>query len=217
MFDLSEDFSACGGPRKGTSRGVVGLDEGADLVDEVLGAEERSASDLALRDEGEPAFDLIEPGGIGRRVMDMEAWPCRDPGPDLGVFVDGIIVDDQVGVEVGRDTRLDELEEAQELLMPVAGAALRKNLAIGDVQGREQCRGAMANVIVGDAFEIAETERQAGLGAFERLDLGFLVDTEHDGMVRRIEIEPDDVPDLVDEQRIRRELEAFRAMRLNAE
>jgi len=80
MFDLSEDFSACGGPRKGTSRGVVGLDEGADLVDEVLGAEERSASDVALRDEGEPAFDLIEPGGIGRRVMDMEAWPCRDPG-----------------------------------------------------------------------------------------------------------------------------------------
>ncbi len=54
----------------------------------------------------------------------------------------------------------------------------------------------MPDVVVRDAFELAKPERQHGLGAFERLDLRFLVDAEHDGVVRRIETEPDDVLDL---------------------
>ena len=37
-----------------------------------------------------------------------------------------------------------------------------------------------------------------------------LVDAQHDGAIGRIEVEADDVPDLVDEQRISRELEALR-------
>jgi len=40
--------------------------------------------------------------------------------------------------------------------------------------------------------------------AVERLDLGLLVDAEHDRSLGRIEIEPDDVAHLVDELRIRR-------------
>jgi hypothetical protein len=50
-------------------------------------------------------------------------------------------------------------------------------------------------------------QRQAGLGAVERLDLALLVDGQHDGVRRRIDIEPDDVAQLVDEVGVVRELE----------
>ena len=51
----------------------------------------------------------------------------------------------------------------------------------------------------------------------ERLDLALLVDTEHQRAVRRRQIEPNDVVDLVHEQRIAGELEGLRAVRLHAE
>ena len=41
-----------------------------------------------------------------------------------------------------------------------------------------------------------------GLGALERLDLGLFVDREDDGVVRRVEVEPDDIADFLDEQRV---------------
>ena len=40
------------------------------------------------------------------------------------------------------------------------------------------------------------------------------LDAEHDRMVRWIHVQPDDVPHFVDQQRVGRQLEAFRAMRL---
>ena len=46
---------------------------------------------------------------------------------------------------------------------------------------------------------------------------GSLVDTEHQGAVRRRQIEPNDVADLVHEVRIAGELEGLRAVRLHAE
>ena len=45
-------------------------------------------------------------------------------------------------------------------------------------------------------------QRQAGLGPVERLDLALLVDRQHDGMRRRVDIEPDHVAQLVDELRV---------------
>ena len=44
--------------------------------------------------------------------------------------------------------------------------------------------------------DVAFLQRQAWLGAIERLDLALLVDREHDGMRRRIDVEPDHVAQL---------------------
>ena len=41
------------------------------------------------------------------------------------------------------------------------------------------------------------------------------VNAEHDGALGRVEVEPDDVEDLDDEQRVLRELEASLAVRRN--
>jgi hypothetical protein len=51
----------------------VGADEVVDFFDEIGGGIERAATDGALSDEGEEAFDLVEPGGIGGREVNVPA------------------------------------------------------------------------------------------------------------------------------------------------
>ena len=75
----------------------------------------------------------------------------------------------------------------------------------------------MALVVVRAPLRHARQHRQDRLCAVERLDLALLVDTEHQRAVRRRQIEAYDVADLVHEQRIARELERLRAVRLHAE
>ena len=60
--------------------------------------------------------------------------------------------------------------------MTVTGLALRHDFTGLDVQCRKQGGRAMALVVVGDPFHIAQTQRQQWLRALQRLDLALLVD-----------------------------------------
>ena len=86
--------------------------------------------------------------------------------------------------------------------------------AVEHVQRGKQRGGAVALVIVGHGAEPALLQRQAGLGAVERLDLALLVERQHDRVGGRVDIEPDHVPELLDEPGVVRELELAHAMRL---
>ncbi len=57
---------------------------------------------------------------------------------------------------------------------------------------RKQRRRSVPFVVVSHGSAAPLLERQAGLRAIQRLDLALLVGTEHDGMLRRVEIKPDD-------------------------
>ena len=57
-------------------------------------------------------------------------------------------------------------------------------------------------------------KRQAGLGAIQGLDLGFLVDRQNNGVSRRRHVEADDVLELGNEIRIVRSLEGAKTMGL---
>ena len=46
----------------------------------------------------EPAFHLVEPIGIGRGVVHVIAGPLRQPSAHLGMFVGGVVIDDQMKV-----------------------------------------------------------------------------------------------------------------------
>ena len=124
-------------PDEGGCFGIVGLDEGIDLGDEILGTDERAAADLTLGDEAEPAFDLVEPGGIGWREVDMEPGSLGQPGTGLWMFVGGIVVDHEMDIEIGWHVGVDMTEETQEFLVPMMGLALSEHLAVGDVEGGE--------------------------------------------------------------------------------
>lgn len=59
---------------------VVVIDERVDLALEVGHRLERTAADRLVGDQGEPALDLIEPGTVGWREMDVKAGSSRQPG-----------------------------------------------------------------------------------------------------------------------------------------
>jgi hypothetical protein len=72
---------------------------------------------------------------------------------------------------------------------------------------RRRGGGAVAHVVVAAALGHPGHQRQHRRRGVERLDLGLLVDAEHDRGVGGVEVKADDVSDLVDELRIGRELE----------
>ena len=71
------------------------------------------------------------------------------------MLVGRVVVDDEVDVESLGHGLIDALEEGEELLMAVARPALGEDRAGGDVEGGKQRGGAVADIIVGDAFDIA--------------------------------------------------------------
>ena len=83
------------------------------------------------------------------------------------------------------------------------------------VERGEQCRRAVALVVMRHGAGSALLDRQAGLCAVERLDLALLVDRENQRLVRRIEIETDDIAHLLDVLVIR-QLEGLHQVRLEA-
>jgi hypothetical protein len=129
------------------------------------------------------------PEGTQAAWRAVPARPRGEPGLDLGMLVGGVVVEDEVDLEVGRHGLPDRAQEAEELLVPVPRAALRQDGAVEQVEGGEQRGGAMAEVIVGHALDVAEAQRQQRLGTFERLDLAFLVETQDQRLVGRPQIQ----------------------------
>ena len=213
-FDLFEDRLGRGSPDKGPAAGVVVLDELLNPGDEFLDTFKGAPTNGPLGDEIEPDLHLIEPGGIRRREVHMIAGTRRQPAIDRRMLVRAVVVHDQMNIEIGRHTGVHALEKAQILLVAMAALADGQDLAGGDVQGGKEGRGAVAHVVVRDAFDVADAHRQQRLGSVQSLDLALLVDAEHHGLVRRVQIESDDVADLLHEERIGGELEVVLSMRL---
>src|SRR5207302_2641211 len=102
---------------------------------------------------------------------------------------------------------LDGVEEADELLMPVALHAAADDLAFQHVEGGEQGGRAVALIVVGHGPGAALLQGKARLGAIQSLDLRLLLEAEDDRVSGRIDIEADDVADLGGELGIVRKLE----------
>src|SRR5262245_36034627 len=99
-------------------------------------------------------------------------------------------------------TGVDLIEEADELLMPMALHIAADDGAVENVERGEQCRRAVALVVVRHRPGAPRLHRQSRLSAVEGLDLALLVDREYDGMGGRIDVETDHIPELFGERRI---------------
>ena len=126
----------------------------------------------------------------------------------------GVVVEDDVDLEIGIDAAFDGLDELQELLMPVPRHAFMDDMACGDVQGREEGGRAVPLVVVCHGAGSTLLQREARLGAVQSLDLAFLVEGEDHGVVRRIHVDAHHVVELLDEAGIAGELEASDLMGL---
>jgi hypothetical protein len=146
--------------------------------------------------------------------MEGAAWMPLPPRLHLRVLVRGVIVDGCLDGLVGRYFAVNGIEEADELLVPVALHAAADHLACQHVECREQCRGAVTLVVMRHGPAAAGLERQPRLGAVKRLDLALFIDRQHDRMIRWVEIEANHVDQLVGELWIARPLERADPMRL---
>src|ERR1051325_10635338 len=120
---------------------------------------------------GEEAFDGIEPGAGFRSEVEGPARVPGEPGFDFWVGVRGVVVDNGMDQLAGRNRALDGIEEADELLVPVSLHAAAEDDPIERVEGGKQGGRAVPLVIMGHGAAPARLDRQAGLGAIERLDL----------------------------------------------
>ena len=128
--------------------------------------------------------------------------------------VGSVIIHDQVQAQPGRCFAVDLFEEADELLMPVPRHAVADNLAIEHAQSGEQSGRAVALVIVRHRSATPLLDRQPRLRSIERLDLAFLIDTQHQGSVWWIQIKADNIGELLQELFISAELECLDQVRL---
>ena len=210
----SEDIVGRFGPGEGLRAGVVLEEVVVDRVLEIVDAGVAAAADLLCGDLGEEALDEVQPGRAGGREMQFEPRVLLQPRLHLGRFVGGIVVEHDVDVARLQNRAVDPAQESQELLRPVAWHAFPDDEARLHVQRGEERGGAVALVVVGHRGSAPFLERQPGLGPVERLDLGLLIDAEHDRTVRWIEVEADDLGDLLLEHRVVRDLEPLHDMRL---
>jgi hypothetical protein len=74
----------------------------------------------------------------------------------------------------GGDLGFDGVEKADELLMPMALHAPADDLAFEHVEGGEEGRGAVADIVVGHGAAAPLLDREPWLGAVEGLDLAHM-------------------------------------------
>jgi hypothetical protein len=173
-----------------------------------------AAAQLAFGELGEPALDEVQPRRAGRREVQLKARMGGQPALDRRCLVGGVVVEHEVHVELGWHLVVDRLQEPLELERAVTGVQRADHLAAGRVERGEQARSAVALVVVRAALRHA---RQQRLAAIERLNLGLLVDAQHQRALRRVQVQADDVSHLLDEQRVLGELPVLDAVRLQPE
>ena len=67
----------------------------------------------------------------------------------------------------------------------------------------------MSFIVMCDTLYVSQTKRQHELCSIKSLDLTFFVHTQHHCFIRRIQIKPNNIPNLFYEERIGRELKMF--------
>lgn len=88
-LDLFENGIGRRGPDEGARLGIVRSDEVFDFGHEFFDGAERAAADGLLRNDVEPDFDLIEPGGVGRGEVHLIPRVHGQPALNAGVLVLG--------------------------------------------------------------------------------------------------------------------------------
>jgi len=133
------------------------------------------------------------------------------------MLLGGIVIDNQVPVKGLGHTGVDMPQKIKELLVTMTAFALTQDRSGDRVKGGKQCGGAMSEVVVRDAFDVAESQGQHRLAPLQRLNLALLVHAQDQSLIGWVQIQPDDVTYLLDEERVIGKVEVSGAVRLQAE
>ena len=159
-------------------------------------ATEASGPDALLRDVGEETLHEVHPGTRGGGEMHVEPGAPLQPCLHLGLLVRGVIVCNQMDIQVLGRLAVELLEEAQPLYMRVLLLGPVDQFPVQVVQRGEQRDRAVPDVIVRLGADVPLAQREAGLRAFQGLALRFLVAAEHQGLLGRVEVQANHIPEL---------------------
>jgi hypothetical protein len=137
-FDGSDDLVWIGGPRERFGICVGFCDEAVDGSLEIDQGVEDPAFQSSLGEFCEEALDGVEPRTGCGREMEGKALVAIEPGPDLWMLMGGVVVENDVNDLVHRDLGVDQVQEADELLVPVALHIAPDDRPVEHVQGGEQ-------------------------------------------------------------------------------
>src|ERR1700741_593665 len=128
---------------------------------EVDDGSEDAALETALGQDGEKALDGVEPGSRGWGEVEGRAGRASEPFARGGMLVGGVVVQDRVDRLAGGDLALDGVEEADELLMPMALHVAADDGSVEHVERGEQRGRAVALVVVRHRSGTTRLHRQA--------------------------------------------------------
>src|SRR3984893_16890114 len=94
-----------------------------------------------------------------------------EPAGDRGMFMGGVIVGDDMDVEIGRGLGIDGFEKGEPLLMAMARRQAGDQLALKIIERGKQGQGAVPHVIMGLGANMPDPQRQTRLRALQRLAL----------------------------------------------
>ena len=175
---------------------------------------EGAAPDAFVGDLAEPALHQVQPRGAGGDEMQVETRMAAQPAGHARVFVRAVVIDDKVQLQIRRGLPIHLRQKLQKLLVPMAGHAGSNHPSIEHAEGREQRGGAMPFIVMGLTGGQSRTQRQQGPRAVQCLNLTFLVDTQDQRAVRRVQIKPHYVEQFLHEARVGAQLERLGQMRL---
>ena len=128
--------------------------------------------------------------------MQVEARGPRQPRLHRRVFVGGVIVDDQVGGQPGGRFTVDLPAEGEPFLVGVLLGRAAQNPALQIRERGKQGDRYMTEVVVGASADVANAQGHARLGALPGLALALFIATQHQRPRGRVEVEPNDIPEL---------------------
>lgn len=109
---------------------IVRIDVIGDCIDQLLLTMENAATNSFLSDFSKPALDQIEPRSACRDEMHVKARMLREPGFHLRVLMCGVVVCDQMQVQVCRCLFVDLPQEFEPLLMAMTFDADTNHLTL---------------------------------------------------------------------------------------
>ena len=107
------------------------------------------------------------------------------------------------------------LDEAEPFLVGEALGSLTDDSPVQIAEGREECDGAVPDIVMSAGPHPMRPQRQSRLGSLQYLTLAFFVATEHQRALGWIEIESDHVPELRLEILVIENLEGLCDLRLD--
>ena len=167
-------------------------------------------------DLGEPEFDLVEPGGIGRGEVQVNLRMSIQKIVDLPRLMGREIVGNHVDLFSAWLVDNDVRQERHKLRRRVSHGRLAEHFACLGVERRVQGQRAVPEILKPVPLGASRREWQHRILAVQRLDRGLLIHTEHRRMRRRVQIQPNDVGGLLLKIRVVARHVAVQPLRLEA-